>query len=87
LLFTGGIGEHAPDIRARICAGLEWCGVRVDVERNAAAVGTEARISVEGPGPPVAVIPSDEARVIARETAQCVRSGAARHGVTREDVA
>jgi acetate kinase len=87
LLFTGGIGEHAPDIRARVCAGLEWCGLRIDAGRNAGAVGAEACISVEGSRPAVMVIPSDEARVIARETAQCVRSAPGHRGGMRENVA
>lgn len=35
VLFGGGIGEHAPLIRARICAGMEWCGLRLDGGANA----------------------------------------------------
>jgi len=70
LIFTGGIGEHAPEIRARICAGLEWCGLRLDDTRNTAAVGVEARISPDGATPAVAVIPADEAAVIASDTAE-----------------
>ncbi|MFZ3218209.1 MAG: acetate/propionate family kinase [Candidatus Acidiferrales bacterium] len=36
LVFTGGIGERAPDIRERICSGLEFLGIRLDAARNAA---------------------------------------------------
>ena len=36
LVFTGGVGEHAPEIRARAAAGLGFLGVAVDPERNAA---------------------------------------------------
>jgi acetate kinase len=36
LVFAGGIGENAPEVRARICDGLEFLGVRLDVGRNAA---------------------------------------------------
>jgi acetate kinase len=39
LAFTGGVGEHAPAIRARAVAGLGFLGVSVDPERNAAATG------------------------------------------------
>jgi len=35
IVFTGGIGEHAPTIRAGICAGLEYLGVDIAPERNA----------------------------------------------------
>lgn len=34
LVFTGGIGEHADDIRRRICSGLEFLGIRLDTEKN-----------------------------------------------------
>ena len=72
VVFTGGIGEHAREIRARICAGMDWCGLRLDPARNAAAVGAEGCIS-----PPTAVlkayvIAAGEEDVIARETASCV---------------
>jgi acetate kinase len=39
LVFTGGVGEHAPDIRRRICRGLASLGVRLDAALNAAAAG------------------------------------------------
>jgi len=46
LVFTGGIGEHAPDVRAMGIAGAAAGGVELDVERNASAAG-ECRISME----------------------------------------
>ena len=52
VVFSGGIGEHAPEVRARICAGMEWCGLVLDAERNAAAVGREARVTLTGPASP-----------------------------------
>jgi acetate kinase len=69
LVFTGGIGEHAPEIRARVCDGLAWCGLVVDPARNDAAIGVEALISRAEAGQPIFVIPTDEEGVIARETA------------------
>jgi len=39
LVFTGGIGEHAPVVRARACAGLEFLGVAIDQERNLGVCG------------------------------------------------
>jgi acetate kinase len=35
LVFTGGIGEHAPDIREHICSGLGFLGLRLDAAQNA----------------------------------------------------
>jgi len=34
LVFTGGIGEHSPELRSRICTDLEFLGVRIDEEKN-----------------------------------------------------
>jgi acetate kinase len=68
VVFGGGIGEHHPQIRERICAGMDWCGVGVDSERNRLAIGEEARISPDGARCHVYVIPVDEESIIARET-------------------
>ena len=72
VVFTGRIGERSPEIRARICAGMEWCGLRLDPARNAAAVGAEGCISPPDAALKVYVIAADEEPVIARETASCV---------------
>jgi acetate kinase len=72
VVFTGGIGEHAPGIRARICAGMDWCGLRLDPARNAAAVGAEGCISPREAALKAYVIAADEEPIIARETASCV---------------
>lgn len=72
VVFTGGIGENAPEIRARICQGMEWCGLRLDPALNAAAVGVEGCINRRDAALQAFVIPSDEELVIARETARCV---------------
>ena len=48
VIFGGGIGENAPEVRARICEGMNWCGLALDAERNDSAVGSEVRISAEG---------------------------------------
>jgi acetate kinase len=73
VVFTGGIGEHAPEVRARICAGMAWSGLTLDPARNVAAVGVEARLSPDGAGLPAFVIPTDEERVIARDTVECLQ--------------
>ena len=74
ILFGGGIGEHAPQIRERICADMEWCGVRLDAAANAAAVGTERRISPKNARPQIRVIAVDEEALIARDALALVAS-------------
>ena len=73
VIFGGGIGENAPEVRARICDGMEWCGLILDRDRNAAATGAEGRISREEAGVHAYVIPVDEAVIIARDTVSCLR--------------
>lgn len=63
LVFSGGIGEHATVIRARICDGLEFLGVTIDEVRNGAG---DPVISTEGSRVTVRVIHTDEEREIAQ---------------------
>jgi acetate kinase len=65
LVFTAGIGEHAPAIRAAVCARLAWLGLRLDEAANAASAG---RISLPGSAVDVRVIATDEEAMIARHT-------------------
>jgi acetate kinase len=76
VIFTGGIGENSPDIRARICAGLGWAGLTLDEGHNRQTIGREARISSDESRLAAFVIPTDEELLIARDTARCVRRGA-----------
>jgi acetate kinase len=73
VVFTGGIGEHWPPVRARICAGMEWCGLRLDEARNARVIGSEGCISTATSRIGVFVIPTDEEAIIARETRETLR--------------
>ena len=72
IVFAGGIGERSPDIRAQICAGLDWLGISVDDARNARLTGAEdsreGRIDAESSRIAVWVIPTDEELLIARDT-------------------
>jgi len=68
IVFTGGMGENSPDIRARISSGMEWAGLRVDATRNQQAVGRESQISTEDSSLLAYVIPTDEELLIARDT-------------------
>jgi acetate kinase len=73
VVFTGGIGENSPEVRARICDGLQWIGVELDEELNRSHTsGREGLISREGSRPSVYVIPTDEELLIARDTVRCV---------------
>jgi len=75
VIFSGGIGENSAAVRARICNGLEWFGLRIDSKLNRKCVGTEGRISPGRCRLPVYVLPVDEEQVIARETERVVLSG------------
>ena len=72
LIFTGGIGENSPEIRARICEGLEWAGIKLDDALNRQTVARLGKIGAEGSTLPAWVIPTDEELLIARDTARCV---------------
>ena len=67
ILFGGGVGENAAPVRARILAGMEWAGIRLDEETNAATQGTENRISHADSRVEIWVCPVDEAQVMAQE--------------------
>lgn len=68
-LFSGGIGENSPAVRAAICADMTWCGLRLDPARNARPPQRDGRIAADGSAVGVFVVPVDEERGIARATA------------------
>jgi acetate kinase len=73
IVFTGGIGENSAEVRARICDGLQWMGLSLDAERNAAHTGgREGMISADQSRLAAYVIPTDEELLIARDTARRV---------------
>jgi acetate kinase len=72
VVFTGGIGENSPEIRARICEGMEWTGLHLDEEKNRQTVGREDRISAEGSRLLAYAIPTDEELLIARDTVRVI---------------
>ena len=71
IVFSGGIGEHAPAVRAGISEHLQWLGLRLDPGRNAQGDG---RISADGCAVEAWVLPTDEEGVIARHTARLLHS-------------
>ena len=73
VVFTGGIGENSPEVRAQICHNLAWLGLELDSELNAAHLnGREGAISREGSRLAAYVIPTDEELLIARDTVRCI---------------
>ena len=70
IVFGGGVGEHVPDIRRRVLAGLGWAGVELDAEANSAAVGREGCISTEDSAITVWTICVQEEPLLARAAAR-----------------
>ncbi len=66
ILFGGGVGEQAPEVRARMLSGLEGLGIALDADANRAAIGAEQCISRPGSAIGVWVIPVDEAVILAQ---------------------
>jgi acetate kinase len=80
IVFTGGIGENAAEIRRRVCEPLGWAGLRLSPERNGR---DDLRISADGSSLAAYVIPTDEELLIARETVALLRSSAATESLPR----
>ncbi len=68
ILFTGGAGENQWEVREGATNGLEFLGVKMDVEKNHACRATEAIISADDSKVTVCVIPTDEELMIALDT-------------------
>jgi acetate kinase len=66
--FTGGIGQHSPTMRSRICRRLGFLGLSLDNGRNAGAGNEPTKISVDTCSVSVWMVPTDEELQIARET-------------------
>jgi acetate kinase len=74
-VFAGGIGENAPCVRARICAGLGFLGIELNESHNAATADV---ISTEASRATVRVIRTDEDLMIARSVARILATGSER---------
>ena len=72
IVFTGGVGENQTGLRADVCRPLAFLGVDLDEELNAGIRGREAVITKPGSKVTVAVIPTDEELMIARDTREIV---------------
>jgi acetate kinase len=76
VIFTGGIGQGSAGVRSLACQGLGYMGIEIDEKKNLGADGFSGihDISAEGTRVRVLVIPTDEERMIARETIRTVSS-------------
>lgn len=67
VVFTGGIGENAPAVRARVCRDLDHMGIRLDPRNDEVEGGQETTISTGDSTVKVLVIPTNEEEAIARD--------------------
>ncbi len=71
IVFTAGIGENTPTVRAAVCDGLQFLGVKLNQQANKGKNdGSIREISAKNSKVKVLVIPTNEELVIARETAE-----------------
>lgn len=68
IVFTAGVGENQYQMREAVCSGMEYMGVKLDVEKNKTIRGEEAVISTPDSKVAVCVIPTDEELMIATDT-------------------
>jgi acetate kinase len=72
VIFTGGIGENSPEVRARTCEGLGWAGLTLDEARNLELSNKARQISTNESKLAAYCIPTDEELLIARDTVRCI---------------
>ena len=73
IVWTAGVGENQTGTRADACEGLEFLGIEIDREKNAAVRSREELISTPESKVKVYVVPTDEEIVIARDTMELVK--------------
>ena len=71
--FTAGVGENSPDIRRRVCDGLEGLGIRIDPARNRGDGDSPRAIHADGGAVAILVVPTNEELEIAEQTLRCVQ--------------
>jgi acetate kinase len=72
IVFTAGLGENSALMRAKICEGLDYLGIKLDLDKNYTR-GVEADVSVDDAKTRVFVIPTNEELMIARDTYEICR--------------
>ncbi len=75
VVFTGGIGENAANVRAASCRDLGQLGIHLDEKRNAAAVGREGEIQSDDSRVKILVVATDEEAAIAADAFQLATGG------------
>jgi acetate kinase len=73
LVFTAGVGANSPDIRQRVCDGLEGLGIRIDPARNRGDGDGPRAIHADGGAVAILVVPTNEELEIAEQTLRCVQ--------------
>lgn len=73
LVFTGGIGENAADIRCAVCDRLQFAGIELDTDKNNQR-GGERRIDATASRAEIWVLPTNEELVVARQTVEVLKS-------------
>ncbi|HAM99365.1 MAG TPA: acetate kinase [Marinilabiliales bacterium] len=72
LIFTGGVGENGPETREEICNEMEFLGVKIDREINSGVRGKATLLSTPDSRVKVAIIPTNEEKVIATDTMRVI---------------
>ncbi len=72
VVFTGGIGENSPEVRAGICEGMQWAGLTINAAANEQTIGKEGLISTEDSKLQAYAIPTNEELLIARDTVRVI---------------
>jgi len=69
LVFTGGVGQYGKEVRAAICANLDYAGIVLDPEKNKAQKGSaEGRVDAANSRVAIWVLPTNEELIVARQT-------------------
>ncbi|MFB3893037.1 MAG: acetate/propionate family kinase [Phycisphaerae bacterium] len=71
IVFTGGIGQKSPAVRAAVCAGLEFAGIAIDESKNAAAKA-DVRLDATGSKTAVWVVATNEELIVARQAKELI---------------
>ena len=72
IAFAGGIGEKSPIARAKICEGLEWCGIHLNAKKNEQLTG-ESDLSANSSRAKILIVSTNEELIVSRETARVLR--------------
>jgi acetate kinase len=76
IVFTAGIGENSPVVRERACRDLGFLGVELDAAKNATERGHAVNLATPASRVRVLLIPTNEERMIARETLRVIAGSA-----------